>query len=252
MTDVATRARVLMLATTSIERDAAIDAVGARTERMPQSSVHTELTMHALGKIGGSDILLAQVDEAGASGEADMAEIASTAIRYGRPDYVIVVGTCHGLRPGGGQRIGDVLVSERVASLHHRQQADRSGGAQVLSREVDARASALLVERCHAAQDGWSRYRAGIHFGLMVCSGSPVDSDIDLDELGTRHPDAMGAEAGGIGVLDAVVRSTLDWIMVKAIAGWGSGKPDASLDIAARNAVDFVTHVVAVGALRRP
>jgi len=38
---------------------------------------------------------------------------------------------------------------------------------------------------------------------------------------------------------------------VRAIAGWGSGKPDASLDIAARNAVDFVTHVIAVGGLQR-
>lgn len=250
MTDVITRSRVLMLVISSNERDAVIDAVGARTERRALRSVHTELTIYALGKIGRSDILLAQMDEAGIGSESDMADITATALRYSRPDYVMLVGTCHGLRPDDGQRLGDVLVADRVVSMHPPASADWAGGTQVLTREIDAPASALLLERCRAAQAGWSRYRAGIHVGLLVCTGTPVDSPIDRYELRARHPQAVGGEAGGAGALAVVAGTSLDWVVVKAIAGWGRGTSDESLDIAARNAVDFAVHAIASGTLQ--
>jgi hypothetical protein len=42
-----------------------------------------------------------------------------------------------------------------------------------------------------------------------------------------------------------------DWIVVKGISDWGYGKVDDDHNLAARNAADFVTHMIAVGSLNR-
>lgn len=56
----------------------------------------------------------------------------------------------------------------------------------------------------------------------------------------------------GTGVYES---ATLDggtsWIMVKAISDWGYSKTDHVQPLAARNAAEFVLHVIARGGLRQ-
>jgi adenosylhomocysteine nucleosidase len=253
MTDVITRSRVLILVANAHEGDAVIDAVVARTGREPIASCDGDRTIFALGKVGGADLLLARAREGGIRSEAGLGAAARAAIRLCRPDYVVLVGTCYGLRPDDGeQRIGDILVSLRVESLDRQRAADRFGATRVLSRGVDLGPSPLLLERCRSAQRSWSRHRARIHFGLMLSSSYPATAEHSLDDLRRRHPDAIGGESRSAGVYELVARYRVPWVMVKAISDWGAGRSDKSEDIAARNAADFATHMVAIGSLPQP
>ena len=75
-----------------------------------------------------------------------MGAAARAAVRLCRPDYVVLVGTCYGLRPEDDeQRIGDILVSQRVESLDRQRVTDRFGGTRVLSRGVDLGPSPILL-----------------------------------------------------------------------------------------------------------
>jgi nucleoside phosphorylase len=270
-TDVITRSRVLILVATARERDAVIDAVVARAGRDPIASCDGDRTVFALGKVGGADLLLvAQAGEGMARSEAGMGAATRAAIRLCRPDYVVLVGTCYGLRPDDGeQRIGDILVSLRVESLDRPRVADRFGGIRaprirptgrdgspdrsqgLLSRGVDLGPSSILLDRCRCAQRSWSRYRARIHFGLLLSSG-PQGAGQPIGDLRKQHPDAIGGESGGPAGYEAVVRHRVPWVMVKAISDWGAGRSDEFEDIAARNAADFATHMVAIGSLPHP
>jgi nucleoside phosphorylase len=253
MTDVITRSRVLILVVTAHERDAVIDAVVARTGRAPVASTDGDRTIFALGKVGGADLLLAQAGEGGTSSEAGMGGAARAAIRLCRPDYVVLVGTCYGLRPDDDeQRIGDILVSQRVESLDRQRVADRFGGTRVLSRGVDLGPSPILLERCRSAQHSWSRHRARIHFGLILSSSPLASSPQPIGDLRRHHPDAVGGESESSGVYDAAARHKTHWVMVKAISDWGAGRSEEFEDIAARNAADFATHMVAIGSLQQP
>lgn len=252
MTDVITRSRVLILVATGHERDAVIDAVVARTGREPIASCDGDRTVFALGKVGGADLLLAQSGEGSTRPETSLGSAARAAIRLCRPDYVVLVGTCYGLRPDDGeQRIGDILVSLRVDSLDRQRSADRFGGTRVLSRGVDLGPSPLLLERCRSAQRSWSRHRARIHFGLIL-SSSPPAADQPIGDLRRQHPDAIGGESECSGVYEVAARQRVPWVMVKAISDWGAGRSDEFEDIAARNAADFATHMVAIGSLPQP
>jgi nucleoside phosphorylase len=253
MTDVITRSRVLILVVTGHERDAVIDAVVARTGRAPIASCDGDRTIFALGKVGGADLMLAQAGEGGTSSEAGMGASARAAIRLCRPDYVVLVGTCYGLRPDDDeQRIGDILVSLRVESLDRQRVAERFGSTRVLSRGVDLGPSSILLERCRSAQHSWSRHRAKIHFGLMLSSSPLSGSDHPIGDLRRHHPDALGGEAESSAVYEAAARHRVQWVMVKSISDWGAGRSDEFEDIAARNAADFATHMVAIGSLRQP
>ncbi len=181
----------------------------------------------------------------------DAGAVARAAIRLARPDYVVMVGTCYGLRPDDDeQRIGDILVSQRVQSVDRPRVADRFGATRVLSRGVDLGPSPILLERCRSAQRSWSRHRARIHFGLILSSSTMSGAQRPIGDLRRHHPDALGGEADS--VYEAAARHRVHWVMVKAISDWGAGPSEEFEDIAARNAADFATHMVAIGSLPRP
>lgn len=72
-------------------------------------------------------------------------------------------------------------------------------------------------------------------------------------QLREQFPDAIAGEMEGTGVYEASLSldTKPDWIMVKAISDWGYDKINGSQSLAARNAAEFITHVIAAGALRR-
>lgn len=70
--------------------------------------------------------------------------------------------------------------------------------------------------------------------------------------LREEFPDAIGGEMEGSGAYEAATLDNKpDWIVVKAISDWGYEKTNAKQPLAARNAAEFVIHVIASGALRR-
>jgi nucleoside phosphorylase len=89
---------------------------------------------------------------------------------------------------------------------------------------------------------------AGVHIGLML-SGEKLIADEKLrSRLQKMEPEAIGGDMEGVGLYAAASEAKVDWILVKAICDWADGsKNDAAQPLAARNAADFVRHVIELG-----
>lgn len=242
-------ARILILVVTEGERDAVLAAVNKRTGRPGVIKQGEGRTIYALGPVGGAELMLAQAGEQGTSAAAGMFVTAREAIGECRPDYVILTGICYGLRPDGGQQIGDIVVARRVQNADHRKVSDDER-RQVVYRGVNVGCSTELLDRIQAGQRAWSQ--VAVHIGTVLSSNTLINSRRVIGQLREDFPDAIAGEMEGTGVYEAV---TLDykpeWIIVKGISDWGYDKTKAFQELAAQNAAEFVTHVIANGALRR-
>jgi nucleoside phosphorylase len=243
------RARVLILVVTEKERNAVIAAVGARTSRDPVIDYAGERVIYRLGSVGGNEVVLAQAGEQGTSAAAGMTVTARAAIAHSHPDYVILTGICFGLRPDEGQRLGHVIVARRVHNIDHRKIVDDES-RPVIRRGVNVGCSPSLLDRIQAGQTTWAGSR--VHFGTMLTSNTLVNSLQFVDELRKEFPDAIGGEMEGSGLYEAATLDNKpDWVVVKAISDWGYAKTKGKQQVAARNAAEFVIHVLASGAFRR-
>lgn len=92
-----------------------------------------------------------------------------------------------------------------------------------------------------------------MHFGTALTASTLDNCEKFASEPGTEFQRAIAAETEGPGVYEAATEDNKpDWIMVKAIRGWGwYGKNDDKQSLAARNVTDFGIRVIASGAARR-
>jgi len=247
--DVAGRSRVLILVVTETERDAVIAAVQANTGKPPAADSSGERTIYRLGIVAGTEIMLAQAGEQGTATAAGMIVVAEACIARARPNYVILTGICYGLRPDEGQRLGHVIVARRVHNIDPCKVTDDSQ-RPVVRRGVNVGCSPVLLDRFQAGQRTWAGSR--VHFGTMLSSNTLVNSEQLVCKLREEFPDALGGEMEGSGVYEAAtLGSKPEWIMIKAISDWGYSKTAKKQPLAARNAAQFVVHVIASGALRQ-
>jgi nucleoside phosphorylase len=246
MSEVTQTARALILVVTSGEREAVVAAARQHVGRAAIVDQASERTIHTLGSVGGTELLLAQAGEQGTAATAGMLATALSAIQQCRPDYVILTGICYGLRPDEGQRTGDIVIARRVQNVDHRKVTDD----KVIHRGVNVGCSPVLLDRFQTGLSTWSGAR--VHIGTVLTSNTVVNSQRLVGQLREKYPDAIAGEMEGTGVYEATLLDHKpDWIMVKAISDWGYDKTDAGQPKAARNAAEFVMHVIAGGALRR-
>ena len=247
VTSVTEKARVLILVVTDGERQAVLAAVRRRVEQAPVLDQGGERTIYTLGSVASAELMLAQAAEQGTAAAAGMLVTASEAIIRCRPDYVILTGICYGLRPEQGQQTGDIMVARRMQNADHVKVTDDQ---PVIHRGVNVGCSTALLDRFQAGESSWAGAR--VHFGTMLCSNTLVNSRREVGRLRREFPDAIAGEMEGAGVYEAASRyNKPDWIIVKAISDWGYGKTSDAQALAARNAAEFVVHVIAGSALRR-
>lgn len=246
MNSAAARARILILVVTPGERQAVLEAVHERVNRPPVMDQAAGRTIYTLGAVAGTEIMLAQAGEQGIGTAAGMLVTAREAIRQCRPDYVILAGICFGLRPGG-QQLGDIVVAQRIQDIDHRKVTDKAVRPVIL-RGVNVNCSPDLLDRFQAGQSTWPG--APVHFGLVLASSTLVNSEALVEQLRRDFPDAIAGEMEGAGAYQAAaLEGKPDLIMVKAISDWGHGKTEDMQATAARNAAEFVTHVIATSTL---
>jgi nucleoside phosphorylase len=255
----AAAARVLILVVTDRERDAVLAAAHRLSGTPPSTDSSGDRVIYSLGRVAGTEVMLARAGEQGTASAAGMPDTARAAIRRCRPDYVILTGICYGLRPDQGQQIGDVIVARRVHHIDPRKVTDQPG-QPVIPRGVNAGCSPRLLDRFHDGQRTWTAtpapapapVPARAHTGTVLCSSMLVNSRAVVAQLRRDYPDAIAGEMEGIAVYEAAAQDPKpDWIMVKAISDWGYGKTDRAHALAAGNAADLVLHVIANGGLRR-
>jgi nucleoside phosphorylase len=241
------RSLVLVLVANDTERDAVLAAAATVTGTRPRRRFLDRHTVVDLGTVEGADLVLAQTEQS-AIGLNSAADATATLIDVVAPDYLIMVGICYGLHEGA-QQLGDVLVCSQVRLIDHhsRTSAAEPGLPDVIVNRGDfASPSPRLLDRCRSATMDWP---GTVHVGPMLTSNMLVNSEAVRDELLRHHPEAVGGEMEAAGVYAAAERDDVDWIMIKAISDWAHRKENGPRAQAARNAADFLLHMLGTGAL---
>ncbi|MFD9946798.1 hypothetical protein ACFWYW_17545 [Nonomuraea sp. NPDC059023] len=236
--------KVLLLVATSVEYEQVKAVVRAHTEHAPEVDFRGPHVVFNLGVVSKATILLAR-SEPGTTATAGAMLTAQTLIEDLRPDYVILTGICYGLRKGP-QRIGDVLVAGQLRVLDLKKIVDGESGPVEIPRGARAEPSVKLLNACYAVD------AMKPHIGVMLSGNTLLNSEEERNRLIAAHPDALGGEMEGAGVYAAAAKHRADWIVIKAISDWGVGKTKRHQARAARNAAEFVLHLITLGALDTP
>lgn len=161
-------------------------------------------------------------NEMGSLGRSSSIVTASDAIQTWDPTVVLMIGIAFGANEEK-QQIGDVLVSERIATYD----PQRVGKDAVKSRGKEGPASSLLLDRFKSVT-GWD-FKQGdrvpeIISGTVLSGETLVDNLEYKGELLEAHPEAIGGEMEGAGIYAACDGKNNQWILVKGICDYGDGK----------------------------
>lgn len=228
----------LVLVANDIERAAVLTAVATGEVTRLRSEHHTALD---LGVVGRTRVVLGWTEQ-GIDTQGAATLTTDALIRWLAPDYVLIVGVGYGLREHA-QEPGDLVVSSRVRSMNWRKEAP---GRTIVRGEL-AVAPQRLLDRCRDAARDWSGPRPD--FGLTLSLGVLVDSAEFRAGLLDLEPDAVCGDMELAGVQAACSKHKVDWIGIKGISDYGMGKTDGHQPLAARNAAEFLAHLVRTGNL---
>lgn len=213
----------------------------------------TQHSVHELGRIGGTNIVLAHTDQ-GVTTPFSAGPAAPALIEELRPARLVLAGICYGLRDDATppQRYGDVVVATQLRLTAHTRVTQDDDGVEPSFRKRggEVHPSPVLVDRFRAASRDWSS-DATVWFGPVISEGTLVDSKLYRERLRKSEPDAIAGEMEGAAIYTAAMRAKVDWCLVKAICDWGYGKGDTHQRAAAENAASLVVHAIGAGGFDR-
>jgi nucleoside phosphorylase len=236
--------KIVMLTATPIERDTVL----RHLEPLPGTSgvvrVFQDRNTFFVARLGQYPIVLCMCTM-GASGRDSAQIVTGEAIRFWNPSGLIMTGIAYGRNPER-QKIGDVLVSERIIAY----EPERVGVELSVPRGQQFLAGARLLDRFkNVAVDWCFRDPSGSvctpHFGAVLSGEKLIDNPDFKARLFLAHPNAIGGEMEGVGLAAAAERERCEWILVKAICDWADGeKTDQHQAFAAASAVSFIQHLL--------
>jgi nucleoside phosphorylase len=238
------RTRVLLLVATLSERDATL---AVAREKYGLAYVREARPPHVIfrfSRLSNVDILLAHIT--GTSSAPSGTSLAlPQLVSECQPDYVLLTGTCLGLKPAE-QRLGDVVVARQARDLDHR--ALTTSG--VRDRGLNQAPSSMLLSAFAAASSDW--HDAGVHLGPMLASGTLFNDEVAIADLRERHPDAVGADMETHDLYGAANELGVAAIAVRGISDWGYDRRNTYSEDAARRAADYVLHTIRAGLIGQP
>ncbi len=232
---------ILIVTATKTEAQAVLETFSqAASKRWTRQAIRSK-TYYSLGTHGGASVYMVQ-SEAGTATPGGALLTVRQAIQDLCPQAVIMCGLAFGLRPDK-QQIGDILVAKQLL-FYEPQKVDLERGR--IPRGDRTTSADRLLDRFRSGDIDWQG--APTHFGLVVSGETLVNDPIFRDGLLKTEPEAIGGEMEGGGLYAAAREAKADWILVKAICDWGDGKKDdVAQASAARNAAQFVLHVLQLG-----
>jgi nucleoside phosphorylase/GTPase SAR1 family protein len=154
---------------------------------------------------------------------------------------VIMPGLAFG-RCDKSQKIGDILVSETIASYEMAKEDEEIG---TIHRGQIVPAGRVLLNR-FTQDDNW-RFD-GVDYKVIKCqilSGEKLVDDKKVKtKLFDQFKDAKGGEMEGHGVFVASDINKTEWIVCKSICDWAVGKNDDGQDLAARTSISYVENIL--------
>jgi len=209
---------VLLVTTADVERDAVLRAAAKYTRTKATLYVGQSRTLHLLGRIGGSRILMVQTEQ-GTSTPGGSLPTLLKVISEIRPSEVIMVGIAFGVDPEK-QDLGTVLVSRQIQQYEVQRVGTESEHVRIIPRGDRATASVRLLSLIRAASVGLQRVPV---FGLLLSGEKLVDNEAYRTLLTQFEPEAVGGEMEGGGLYVAALEEKVDWLVVKAICDWADG-----------------------------
>ncbi|GAB3869580.1 hypothetical protein GCM10027610_129410 [Dactylosporangium cerinum] len=220
---------VLVLVDTNAEREATVDAARSITGRPANRVFLRHSTVFDLGAIGGVNALLIQHVPAAAT---DDEPLTASVIAEVAPDFLVLAGTCVGLRPG--QRPGDIVLAGAVVTVPTSRAA-----AHPIAELVRHLASTLLLDRFITAEPP-----AGARVTVGTVVAAPTG--LDREQLYDRVTGEIAAYEGDT----AWFNDGIDWIMVRGVAAVDGQEPnDDGRGAAVVNAALFILSTIDSGAL---
>ncbi|WP_039796971.1 5'-methylthioadenosine/S-adenosylhomocysteine nucleosidase family protein [Nocardia araoensis] len=241
--------RVLIVTVADVERDAVLDAIEGHTRKVVDPTYDGPVPVFAMGTINDAELYVVQAGTQGTSGPAGALTVTADAIRHLAPHYALIVGICYGLRPDR-QRLGDILVSEKIKDLDHAKLVELDGRIEERLRGETVVPSPLLLNSVRAAQRSWLRRNdTAVHVGLMLAWNKLLNAEPVVNGLVAKHPDAIGGDMEGAGFQAAARVAGVESMLIKSVCDWGADKTDDAQPMAARNAAAFVLHLACSGVL---
>ncbi|WP_343246851.1 hypothetical protein [Diplocloster hominis] len=221
------------------------------TYKTDRSDDPNDAAFYNIGKYGHYDIVHFELTDQGSVG-SDASQLAIvSAINSFHPDAVILVGIAFGKEfrdSPKGQKIGDVLISEKVADY----ESGKMKEGKVLSDGFVAESGRQLLSAFKYYAKTWkfdiNGRKANYEFGIILSGDKVVDDRNFKEKLIERYPRAIGGEMEGRGAYGACRnRNIHEWIIVKAICDWADGTKSENKNqnqmIAAESAVSFLNHI---------
>lgn len=231
---------ILIATVTKVEAQSILETFKSAGEKWTRQQIGNK-TYYNLGVHGGAPVFMVQ-SEMGTATPGGALLTVRQAIQDLRPQAVIMCGIAFGLHPDK-QQLGDILVAKQI-QCYESQKVDLQQGQ--LSRGDRATCAERLLDRFRSGDNEW--HDAKTHFRLVL-SGEKLVNDPDFrDRLLKIEPEAIGGDMEGAGLYVAARDAKVDWILVKAICDWADGKKNNDAqELAARNASQFVLHVLQLG-----
>jgi nucleoside phosphorylase len=176
---------------------------------------------------------------AGSGGASGATIMGKNAIDVLKPEFVISVGICFGLREKD-QQLGDVVVSEMI----HDYERERVSETRPEDRGATREAGPILLSRARANSIIWTK--APLHFGTIASGEKLVDDEKLREKLKALQPNPIAGDMEAWGLSAVCHESQKQFIMVKGICDWGFNKKKDHQQLAAKNACDFVLDALVV------
>ena len=150
-----------------------------------------------VGKIGKNDVALVK-SQMGAGGTGGAQAACTEAISKLKPQAVIGVGVCFGMKRGQ-QKLSEVLVSSKLATYGPiRVNADGSEIPLGVNCECDRRLVQLFRNGIWKGPRE-DENKPNVSIGLIISGPELIDNKVRLEELKSRYPRALGGEMEGEG-----------------------------------------------------
>ncbi len=238
---------ILIATATKMETLAILETFSQASGKESARQIIGDKTYYDLGIHGDVPVFMVQSEIGAATPDGALLTI-SKAIQELRLQAVIMCGIAFGLQKKK-QRLGDILIAKQIQFYEFRKMDRRQGQ---IARGDRVTASGRLLDRFRYGDNRWQK-EAQTHFGLILSGDKLVNDPAFRNSLLEKEPEAIGGEMEGSGLYVAARDAKVDWILVKAICDWADGrKNDDAQSLAARNAAQFVLHVLQLGGWEKP
>lgn len=194
-----------------------------------------------IGRFGVYDVVLTMC-EPGSSTRDGIILSSYEAFSFWEPKFAILCGIAFGVNEEA-QKIGDVLISKTIINY----EIERIG-SRIISRSPKAECSSLLLSRFRSAIDWKFKVAENLfsdaHFGLILSGEKLIDNLEFRNEQVQKYPEAIGGEMEGGGFYASSSRKGVEWIIIKGICDWASGKNDKFHVLAAEASVSLIYHIL--------